>query len=45
MSTCNLMDIVMTRTQLRKQQFTMQACKLADFEMWSDYENAKHVVI
>ena len=23
----------------------MQACKLADYEMRSDYENAKHVLI
>lgn len=23
----------------------MQACKLTDFEMWSNYENAKHVLI
>ena len=37
MFACNLMDTVMTRT--------MQACKLTDYEMRSDYENAKHVLI
>lgn len=45
MSTCNLMDTVMTHTTIEKVQFTMQACKLADYEMRSDYENAKHVLI
>ena len=45
MFACNLMDTVMNHTTIEKVAITMQACKLADFEIWSDYENAKHVVI
>ena len=45
MFACNLMDTVMTRTTIEKAAIYYEACKLADYEMRSDYENAKHILI
>ena len=47
MSTCNLMDTVMTHTTIEKVAiyYAGKYVKLTDYEMRSDYENAKHVLI